>query len=89
MRCGAGYGNSLVPVDAMPEIFSPKREDVPWQRTTSNPLSENWLARAQARIADTEPAKPEASESPADAWAVREDFVWSTAAPAMMKCTAN
>jgi len=72
------YGKSLVPVAGMPEIFpSPEREGEPWRRATSNPPSENWLARAQARIADTDPAKPEASESPADVCAVPEDFVWS------------
>jgi len=72
------YGKSLVPVDGTPEIFpSPEREEVPWRRTTSNPPSVNWLARAQARGADAEPARPEASESPADACAVPEDFVWS------------
>lgn len=72
------YGKSLVPVDETPEIFSaPEREEESWRRTTSDPPSVNWLARAQARIANTEPAKPEASESPADACAVPEDFVWS------------
>ncbi len=71
------YGKSLVPADGMPEMFpTPKPEKHPWQRTP-NPPAENWLARAQARIADTEPAKQEAPESQADTCAVPEDFVWS------------
>lgn len=71
------YGKSLVPVDGMPEIFpSPEREEVPWRRT-SNPPSQNWLARAQARMAETAPILKESPEDQADTCPVPEDFLWS------------
>jgi hypothetical protein len=72
------YGKSLVSLDGMPEIFpEPELQETPWRRTTSTTSSEPWLTREQARIAETKPAKPEASESHADTCAVPEDFVWS------------